>query len=52
LTADYGGAQRLYIKRGYVPDGLGISQHGRFLLYGDIVTVDDDLTVGFTKILK
>jgi ribosomal protein S18 acetylase RimI-like enzyme len=52
LTADYGRAQRLYIKRGYVPDGRGISQYGGFLQYGDIVTVDDDLTIGFTKSLK
>jgi Acetyltransferases len=52
LTADYGSAQRLYIKRGYVPDGCGISQHGRFLRHGDIITVDDDLTIGFTKSLK
>ena len=52
LTADYGDAQRLYVKRGYIPDGCGISQRGKFLRYGDIVTVDDDLTVGFTRSLK
>ena len=52
LDADYGNAQHLYIKRGYLPDGLGISQRGRFLKYGDAVTVDDDLTIGFTKSLK
>ena len=52
LTADYGSAQRLYIKHGYVPDGCGVSQRGKFLRYGDIVTVDDDLTVGFTRSLK
>jgi len=52
LDADYGDAQRLYVKRGYVPDGRGISQYGRFLKYGDTVTVDDDLVLGFTKLLK
>ena len=52
LTADFGSAQRLYIKRGYVPDGCGISRHGRFLRYGDMITVDDDLTIGFTRSLK
>ena len=52
LTADYGNAQRLYVKRGYIPDGHGISQRGKFLIYGDAVTVDDDLTIGFTKSLK
>jgi GNAT superfamily N-acetyltransferase len=52
LDADYGNAQHLYIKRGYQPDGLGISQRGRFLKYGDTVTIDDDLTLGLTKSLK
>ena len=27
LTADYGAAQILYVKRGYIPDGLGLFQH-------------------------
>jgi ribosomal protein S18 acetylase RimI-like enzyme len=49
LTADYGTAQRLYIKRGYIPDGNGISQNGRYLNYRDAVTVDDDLTLAFIK---
>ena len=52
LDADYGNAQRLYVKRGYIPDGLGVSQRGRFLKYGDSVTIDDDLTLGFTKSLR
>jgi len=52
LTADYGSAHRLYVKRGYIPDGCGVSQLGRFLQYGDNVTLDDDLTIGFTKSLK
>jgi len=49
LTADYGAAQRLYIKRGYVPDGYGISHRRQFLKYGEKVVVDDDLTIAFTK---
>jgi ribosomal protein S18 acetylase RimI-like enzyme len=52
LTADYGSAQRLYVKREYVPDGNGISQRGKFLRYGDTAVVDDDLTLGFTKSLR
>ena len=52
LTADYGSAHRLYVKRGYIADGCGISQLGRFLQYGDNVTLDDNLTIGFTKSLK
>lgn len=49
LTRDYGAAQRLYVKRGYLPDGLGISQNNRFPRYGDKITVDDDLALSFTK---
>lgn len=49
LTADYGVAQRLYVQRGYVPDGFGLSYHYRHLQYGERVTVDDDLTLGFIK---
>lgn len=52
LTSDYGAAQRLYFKRGYVPDGHGISQRGKFLVYGDTIVIDDDLTIGFTKALR
>lgn len=52
LTADYGNAQRLYVKRGYIPDGLGFSQRSKFLKYGDSIMVDDDLTIAFTKSLK
>lgn len=51
LTGDYGNAQRLYIKRGYIPDGLGISQNEKLLRNGDIITVDDDLVFCLTKSL-
>jgi GNAT superfamily N-acetyltransferase len=52
LDADYGAAQRLYVLRGYVPDGRGIVWKNRFPKYGDQVTVDDDLSLYFTKKLK
>ncbi len=52
LTPDYGAAQRMYVRRGYVPDGLGISQNGSFLKYGDKITVTDELNLSFTKELK
>ncbi|MCR2822188.1 GNAT family N-acetyltransferase [Lederbergia panacisoli] len=51
LTRDYGAAQRLYVKRGYIPDGLGISQNGKFLTYGDQITIDDDVALYLTKTL-
>lgn len=52
LFSDYGNAQRLYIKRGYVPDGRGIFQNGKFLKYGDEVLIDDGLALYFTKKLR
>ncbi len=52
LFADYGAAQRLYVKRGFVPDGQGIFQNGRHLSYGDQASIDDDLVLYFTKSLS
>lgn len=52
LDADYGAAQRLYVLRGYVPDGRGIVFQNLFPKYGEKVTVDDDLNLYFTKILR
>lgn len=49
LNADYGAAQRLYIRRGYVPDGRGLFWQGRYPKFGDVVTVDDDLVLYLTK---
>lgn len=51
LYNDYGAAQRLYVKRGYIPDGLGITSHGLRVTWGDTVVVDDDLVLYFTKTL-
>jgi ribosomal protein S18 acetylase RimI-like enzyme len=49
LDGDYGAAQILYVRRGYVPDGRGVWQAGRYLRYGDSATVNDDLVLYFTK---
>jgi ribosomal protein S18 acetylase RimI-like enzyme len=49
LTADYGAAQRLYVRRGYIPDGQGLWQNGKFLKYDDKITIDDDLSLRFIK---
>lgn len=52
MTSDYGAAQRLYVLRGYVPDGRGLISNHRYLQYGESVTVDDDLALMFTKELQ
>jgi GNAT superfamily N-acetyltransferase len=52
MDPDYGAAQRLYVKRGYVPDGRGLTWHGRPVAWGDAVTVNDALVLWFTKALR
>jgi GNAT superfamily N-acetyltransferase len=52
LTPDYGPAQVLYVKRGYVPDGTGIYHNGQLLKHGGLATVDDDLVMYLTKTLR
>ncbi|ASS68060.1 MULTISPECIES: GNAT family N-acetyltransferase [unclassified Paenibacillus] len=49
LYADYGSAQRLYVKRGYVPDGKGVMYGNRPVEPGGQVRVDDDLVLYLTK---
>ena len=49
MDQDYGAAQRLYVKRGYVPDGRGLISHDRPVQWGETVTVDDGLVLHFTK---
>jgi GNAT superfamily N-acetyltransferase len=52
LNADYGTAQVMYAKRGYIPDGRGIQYDGKQLKFGDKTTVDHSLVMCFTKKLK
>jgi len=51
LYADYGSAQRLYIKRGYIPDGRGVFYHDKPVVPGASVPVDDDLVLYLIKSL-
>lgn len=52
LTADYQDALRIYIRRGYLPDGRGLYhpdlEHGS-VRYGDRVVVDDDCNLWLTR---
>jgi GNAT superfamily N-acetyltransferase len=52
MDSDYGAAQRLYAKRGYVPDGRGLTSHGQAVRWGETVTVNDALILCFTKALR
>jgi GNAT superfamily N-acetyltransferase len=49
LYADYGAAQRLYAKLGYVPDGGGITRNYLAAEPGAFVRVDDDLLLWLVK---
>jgi len=49
MDPDYGPAQRLYVLRGYVPDGRGLTYDNRPVRYGDHVRVDDSLVLHLTK---
>jgi len=49
LYYDYGNAQRLYAKRGYIPDGRGIFYEGKQVAPGSYVQVGHDLALFLTK---
>lgn len=52
LYADYGAAQRLYARRGYLPDGRGLAWRGQPVAPGSTVAVDDDLALYLTRALQ
>jgi GNAT superfamily N-acetyltransferase len=52
LFDEYGPAQRLYAKRGYIPDGRGVCQGQRPLTQGESVVIDHDLILWLTKDLS
>ena len=52
ITADYGAAQRLYARRGYIPDGHGLMYEGHPVKFGEKIPVDDDLCLYFKKELS
>ncbi len=52
MYPDYGHAQRLYVLRGYVPDGRGLCYQYRALKPMEQTINDDDLVLFFTKRLR
>jgi GNAT superfamily N-acetyltransferase len=52
LFDDYGPAQRLYAKRGYVPDGRGACHRFTPLQRGQTITLDDDHLIWLVKDLQ
>ncbi len=50
LSREYGSAQRMYVKRGYIPDGSGVWYNGmQCEQYKTVCTVDDDLVLYFYR---
>lgn len=49
LNVNYGAAQKLYIKRGYIPDGRGMIYNNQPVEPGSQVRADDDLVLFLTK---
>lgn len=49
LHPGYNDAQRLYGKRGYIPDGLGITYRDHYLREGEQAVLDDDLVLHLTR---
>lgn len=52
LFDDYGPAQRLYAKRGYIPDGRGACHRFTPLQRGDMLTLSDDHLLWLVKDLQ
>lgn len=48
----YGPAQRLYAKRGYIPDGRGACFRHQALRKGDVITVGHDHLIWLVKELR
>jgi len=52
LSREYGSAQRMYARRGYIPDGSGVWYRDvQCVQYETLCTVDDDLVLYLSKAL-
>ncbi len=49
LYVDYGSAQRMYVRRGYLPDGAGVVLDGVSVAPGSMIRLDDDPELKFTR---
>jgi GNAT superfamily N-acetyltransferase len=49
LHPGYNAAQRLYVLRGYVPDGLGVTHGDRYIAERETLMFDDELVLHFTR---
>ena len=52
LHPGYNAAQRMYVLRGYVPDGKGVTWQNKYIKEGQHVIADDSLVLHLSKNLK
>ena len=52
MHAGYGSAQRMYVKRGYIPDGSGIWYDDKVCEQHSVYSNDDDLVLYLSKKVK
>src|SRR6202522_1742616 len=51
LYADYGAAQRIYVRRGYLPDGRGIMYANHPVEPYTTIRIDDEATLMLTRLV-
>jgi len=51
MDASYGAAQQLYVRRGYVPDGNGLTYDRKPIAHGELRPIDDDISLMLVKAL-
>ena len=49
LYSDYGPAQKMYVRRGYIPDGKGVTYDNQMVQPGQQVLVNDSLVMFLIK---
>ncbi|MFM1583760.1 GNAT family N-acetyltransferase, partial [Helcococcus ovis] len=52
LNSNYGKAQRLYVKNGFIPNGTGIYYEGKVLPVNEKCINNDELALYFIKEIK
>jgi GNAT superfamily N-acetyltransferase len=52
LHPGYNAAQRMYVRRGYIPDGNGVTVRDEFVQEGQTVVMDDDVVLHLLKALQ
>ncbi len=51
LDSSFGSAQRLYVKMGYIPDGLGVCYDRKIVAKGEFRPIDENLSLMMIKLL-